>query len=251
MSNIFRDAINSLAHGRRHMATLESEVRCYFAYKPYRQVIDFDPSGPTDIHKLKLVRQLPDAISHIAFDAVINLRSALDQAGYAVAIADGRLGKQAGFPFGETEADASSQATRNSREIPGSVLGAMLNARPYRDGDADLWALNRLANQQKHRFVNPMAIYSGGANMHARHFSTDRGFTFPPHWDMNNEEMVLAKVPHRAHIDVNMQIHWGLAFSSLDGVLDQSCAGVLGRAADSVEKVIEAIDREARVLGLN
>lgn len=65
------------------MATLDAELKKFFDSSPYRQVIQFDPNGPTDIHKLKLTIELPDALPGIAFDAVSNLRAALDQAGYA------------------------------------------------------------------------------------------------------------------------------------------------------------------------
>jgi len=232
------------------MATLDAELKAFFDSGPYRHVIEFDPSGPTDIHKLKLTAQLPDAMSGIAFDAVSNLRAALDQAGYAVAVATGGAGKQAYFPFGDSETEVFSRSSGASREIPSPVFAAMASSKPYRDGDVFLWALNRLCNYHKHRFIVPTAIYTGGAQARNIYFSSVRDFSFPPQWNRETQEMVLAAMPHRAPFTMDMQIQTFVSFADVEGLPIAPCSYALERAAQSVENVLAAIERESQTLGL-
>lgn len=250
MADILQSAKYSVTHARRHMATLEAELRAFFDAAPYRQVIEFDPSGPTDIHKLKLTAKLPDVLSGVAFDAVSNLRAALDQAGYAVAVAAGGSGKQAYFPFGDTAAEAASRATGASREIPSSVFGAMISSKPYRDGDLFLWALNRLCNYQKHRFIVPTALYTGGGHLRNAYFSSVREFSFPPRWNNDTQEMVIAAVPHRAPFTMDMQIQTFVAFADVESLPVCPCTFVLERCAQAVQNVLGGVESECKVLGL-
>lgn len=232
------------------MATLDAELRAFFDAGPYRQVIEFDPSGPTDIHKLKLTSQLPDVLSGIAFDAVSNLRAALDQAGYAIAVAAGGSGKQAYFPFGDTAAEAASRVTGTSRDIPGPVFAAMINSKPYRDGDVFLWGLNRLCNYHKHRFVVPTALCTGGSHLRHAYFSSAREFSFPPRWNKDKQEMVIATVPHRAPFTMDMQIQTFVSFADIEGLPVVPCSFVLERCTQAVQNVLREIEIECKALGL-
>lgn len=250
MSDILRSAKYSLTHARRHMKSLDSELQTFFDEGPYRKVIQFDPSGPVDIHKVKLTKPLPEVLSGIAFDAVSNLRAALDQIGYAVATATGGKGEKANFPFGKTADLAASRAKKDSREIPSSIFDLMLKAQPYKDGNIFLWSLNQLCNCHKHRFIVPTAIYTGGATISNLNILTAREFTFPPKWNSDAQEMVIAVVPHGYPCTWNIQVETFVSFAEVEGLPVVPCSLVLENAERSVSDLIEVIEKECELLGL-
>jgi hypothetical protein len=250
MADILESSRYSVAHAKRHTEALKSALQAFQAARPYQQVIEFDPDGPTDIHKLKLAKQLPASLPGIAFDAVSSLRAALDQAGYGVAIAAGGSGKQASFPFGDTKSEVESRATGSSRDIPSSIFQLMLDIKPYRDGDTFLWALNRLCNYHKHRYITPVAIYTGDGHLKNAYFSSVRSFSFPPKWDAKKQEMVLAEVPHRAPFTMDMQIQTFVSFADIEGLPPAPCDLVLARIIRVIEALLVAIEAENKSLGL-
>src|SRR2546428_10680207 len=83
-------------------------------------------------------KPLPIALAGIAADAIYNLRAALDQAGYAVAVAAKTSGKNAHFPFGDTLEEVKSREQGGSKEIPKSIFDAMVALRPFETGNTFL-----------------------------------------------------------------------------------------------------------------
>lgn len=79
-----------IARAKKHIRDLEGEIKAFLDSKPYARVIEPDAEGTGELHKIKFTKALSECLSDTAVDAVDNLRSALDQAGYAVAVASGR-----------------------------------------------------------------------------------------------------------------------------------------------------------------
>ena len=114
---------------------MEGEITVFNKTNPCTQVIERDPNTAEFVHKIKLVKPLPVALSGIVFDVVVNLRSALDQAGFAVAVAAGTNGRAAHFPFGKTLAEVRSRAKEGSKNIPKEIFDVMVSAKPYKGGN--------------------------------------------------------------------------------------------------------------------
>lgn len=85
MSDPFHSSRYSIARAKEHIGELDRQMAGYFNSQPYAQVIELDAERGQEVHKLKLVKPMPVALPGIAFDAANNLRSALDQAIYAIA----------------------------------------------------------------------------------------------------------------------------------------------------------------------
>src|SRR6267378_5127973 len=99
MSDPFYSSKYSIAHAKRRVRELDGELTEFIKTYPYTCSVEADPQGGQDIHKIKLIKPMPTSIPGTAFDAVNNLRSALDHATYATAIAAKKSGKHAHFPF--------------------------------------------------------------------------------------------------------------------------------------------------------
>jgi hypothetical protein len=92
----------SIEHAKRHIRNLEREIAVFIDSKPYTTVVETNADATEDFHKVKLAQPMPDALAGIAFDAINSLRSCLDQAGYAVALAAGNGTSKASSPSGTT-----------------------------------------------------------------------------------------------------------------------------------------------------
>jgi len=250
MSDQLSDPKYSIRHANRHIDALESEIATFFKTKPYAKVLEFDSERVEDVYKIKLVRPMPDIIRGITFDAVSSLRAALDQTGYAVAIAVGTRGKKAHFPFGDTLADVNSLALRGSRDIPKDIFDLMVHFQPYKGGHDTLWAINKLCNSHKHETVQPTAHYMGGGAIDYARFEGVSDMSFPPAWDHVKNEMVLFRIPHRAKFEINARFVTDISIAKT-GVIDgQPVVAFLRHASGIVESIVMAVEAEARRLGI-
>ncbi len=241
-----------VAHAKRHIEQLKTEIDTYFKSEPYKQVIGFDASGPDDIHKLKLVKAMPEPLSGIAFDAVSSLRAALDQAAHTIGLASGANGKKSAFPFGDTlpEVQSRSKGNGGSKDIPQDLFHLMVYFKPYKDGNIHLWGLNKLCNSHKHEIVIPMAIYTGGGSIKHAYFSSVKSFSFPPRWDSEKQEMILAVVPHRAPTNFDMSVSTFVAIGKIDGIIGKPAIDVLGKIAKTVEAIVDALETKGVDIGI-
>lgn len=239
----------SVRHAKRHIDHLDAECQAFYGSSPYARVKEFDPEGPFDLHKIKLVKAMPEALAGIAFDAVNSLRAALDHAGFAVGTAAGASGKNSHFPFGDTRKEVESRIGSGSKDIPQSVFDLMVACEPYKGGNGLLWALNKLCNSHKHEVILPMAIYAGGATI-STFSGTGRNVTFPPLWDSAKNEMLLATMAHGVPMQMNIEVSTYVAIAKVEGVLGQPAVAVLKQIANQVEGIISAIDHLARSSGI-
>ncbi len=75
----------SIEHAKSHVDEIEILAKAFFESKPYAVFTEPDPLYAThNLQYARLVKALPLRIPGLALDAVKNIRSALDQLGYAV-----------------------------------------------------------------------------------------------------------------------------------------------------------------------
>jgi hypothetical protein len=101
--NPFPALHSRIARGKKHAIEFHRETGAFMAEDIGEPIVENDKNGTTELHKFRLKEPLPDALADLAFDAINNLRAALDQAGYAVAILTGKIEpKSCKFPVGPT-----------------------------------------------------------------------------------------------------------------------------------------------------
>ena len=238
-----------VSRGREHILALQSEIEAFFRSDPFASVTEVDGSSHEDIHKIKLVKAMPESLCGIAFDAVSNLRAALDQAGHAIGVGSGAKGRCSAFPFGDTLSEVESRAKGGSKDIPVPMFGLMVASGPYGGGNDLLWALNKLCNLHKHEIVIPVAIYTGSGYIKEAQFSAVKKFVFPPKWDPARQEMVLAVVPHGSAGNWNMEIETVIAIAKVEGVVGKPAVMVLNGIANVVERIVNTLETEGMRLG--
>ena len=243
----FHSSWYSIEHAKRHIRNLETEVSIFFSTNPYSFVTESNADGTEDIHKIKLTKPMPAGLSGITFDAINNLRSSLDQAGYAVAVATGRSGKNAHFPFGDTAADVNACEKRRSKHLPKQIFDLMVSFKPYRGGNDLLWAMNKLCNSQKHELIIPVATYTGNMDLLIGRIETgSKPFTFPPRWNSAKNEMVIAQVPYGSECKFDFQYQVFIAFNDVECILGQPVIPILNKMLGIVDGIVMALEAEAK-----
>jgi hypothetical protein len=247
----FHSSQYSIEHAKRHIRNLETEIAAFFSTDPYAPVIEINADRTEDVHKIKLVKPMPAALSGIAFDAINSLRASLDQAGYAIAIACGKTGGNAHFPFIGDIRYVNNLRRGRSKDLPKEIFDLMVSFKPYKGGNDLLWGLNKLCNSHKHQFVTPVATYLGGGNIGIGELhSSGTPNTFPPKWDPVKNEMIIAIVAHGTKFDADFQFHFFVAFNDIEGMLVEPSVPVLNKMLGIVESIIVALKAESRRLGI-
>lgn len=246
MSDPFSSCRYSLAHARRHLASLECVLDAFYKSKPFKRVVEQVHGSDYDLHKIRLEKPLPEPLAGITFDTLNNLRSSLDQACYAIGIANGTNGKNSHFPFGETPAEVERRRNTSSRDLPQSVFDLVAATKPYKNGNELLWSLNKLCNSQKHEIVVPIPIATCGSTNRHSHFAGMVTQYFPPRWDPHLNEMVLAEVQRGTKYTYNMEILTFVTFGKIETVMGKPLIPVLKAMAQEVDKVLPALEKEAR-----
>jgi len=248
----------SVEHAKRRINELEAEVTAFNQTNPYIQVVERDNNTFEDVFKIRLTQPVPIALKGIASDAVNAMRSALDNAGYAVAVAGGSKGGHAHFPFWGNAAEAAGSKHGRSKDIPKEIFDLMFACKPYKGGNDLLWALNKLSNTRKHEIVVPIIVSSGGFKIsvgggNGTIFNARGPFTIGgTHWNGAKNELEFMRVGLGGQIesDANFSFSLFVAFGEVDVIRGQPAIGVLRAMVDEVERVLMAIEAEAKRIRL-
>jgi hypothetical protein len=238
----------TLRHTLGHVAEAEHVAKEFFQTEPFRTVLEADPSHVGyRILFVQLSEQLPLRISALASDAIKNFRSSLDHLGYAAARAAGKEGRRAYFPFGDSRAEAESRRTGSSSDIPSSILDVMLGFGPYKDGDIELWQLNKLANANKHEALVRASLF-------ARQLVYETPGTWLNVGSKNSSEgkiPVAWVAPDSPPLDFHIGVGATVRFNDTKGATFNTPAfEFLRRVGAKVESVLARVEAEATKLGL-
>jgi hypothetical protein len=250
MTDPFHSSKYSLQHAERRLIEFEREMNAFRKLDPCKYVIDIDPDTLENIHKVKLVEIIPNIFPGCGFDIVSNLRSALDQAGYAVATANGRTkGRDAHFPFGLNTNEVNSRANGPAKDIPKEIFDVMVKSAPYKGGNDYLWCLNELCNTNKHETIMIMAMGTFGWNIGRAEVNGPFSMAGPV-WDHTKNEMEFARTGHGKKFNGEFQFSFFVAIGNIDVIVGQPATRVLNNMLNIVNRILMAIEGEASRIGL-
>jgi hypothetical protein len=248
MPDHFESSKQLLARAKEHVIDCERKIAAFFALKPHRSVIEADPNGTDKIHKITLTKSVPASVANAGADAVNCLRSVLDHAAYASAVASGKVKpRHTYFPFGP-DADFNRSGKGGCKNVPPDVVTLMRAFKPYRTGNDLLWAINQASVANKHSLLTPVGIITKA--MHIRKVEA-RGGKFMlhnPHWDGIKNEIVLATVSPDTKIHYDADLAFDVTFREVEFIAGQPAIGVLNAMTREVERILMAIETETRRL---
>lgn len=254
MTNPLESARYMLARAQHHASELKGQIGIYLDSRPITVVAEHDSTTNEYVYKFKVAKPIPVMLNGIASDAVCNLRSALDQAGYACSMAAAGKGKDTYFPFGDTPLEVKSRAAAGSREIPPDIFAVMETFKPYKGGDNTLWALNKLANANKHRILTTVGAV--GDQFRLTNFqvlsSGPVKAVFNPTWDRDKNEMIFAWVGKTPDLNLNgrVEVTEFVSFGEIDVIYGVPADGVLHALICKVDSILMAVEAEGRRIGI-
>lgn len=252
MSDPFSSSRRKVARAKEHFADLEKRVKTFVDLKPYKEITEDDPNRPGFIvYKVRLTEPLPEAIGSVLGDLVANLRNALDNAAYAVAVASGKTDpKFTSFPFAGS-VHQMANALGRSKDLPNEIQSLFCGFQPYLGGDDLLWLLNEICNADKHKIVTPLG--TGMLPVLRRNVSVTEGFLSVPTdhiWDRAKNEMEVLTVGPGTEFQYGFQFHIFVAFQNIKLVDGKPILPVLDNLFGKIERILVAIEAESRRLGI-
>jgi len=254
MTDPFSNSKSKLTWAKENLLPdLDRRIREFHNLDPYDKVVEPDPEQPGwEVYKIKLVKPFPEAFGNLASDIVFNLRSALDVAGYSIAVAIGKPNaRNSAFPFAKDIANMASSIGR-SADLPPEIQSLFVGFQPYRGGNDLLWALNELCNGNKHKFVTPIAQVMHQGPGSARGYGRPFSMPDPPVWNSAKNEMEVVRFGPLVVPDATWHYQFDfypfIAFHEIPVVQGQPVLGILHQLCLKVENLLMAIEAECRRL---
>lgn len=247
----FDSSKSKLAWADKRFTDLQREIEDFGQSDPYEEVVEPHPSEPGhQVRKIVLTKPLPPDIAHITAEVVNSLRSALDAAGYSVALASGKSEpKRTAFPFAGSVEGMANALGGWCKDIPDPIQSLFFGFQSYSGGDDLLWSLNEICNTEKHKIVIPVGAgaFPMGARVHGTGF-----FEMPqPHvWDREKNEMVLITLGPGAEFNYHFQFRLFVAFGDIKVVSGSEVVRTLGKIGYKINGILKAIEVESHRLGI-
>ena len=250
MSDPFYSSKYSITRAKHHISDFERQIVEFDNTNPYIFIIDTDADTSEQIHKVKLVKPMPDALPAIASDTVHNLRSALDQTIYALKLISGNTANESTlFPFADNAANFQNTVKGRCKQLPKEIVALICAFQPYKGGNNLLWALNKLSNTNKHAIVRPVILTTGNINITGGVITG--GLIFNSRvWDRTKNEIEVFRQPKGGTLSSNVNVTVHIAMCDVEFVDGKPAIAVLNALVRIVESIVLALEAESRRIGL-
>ncbi len=236
MADEFLSPRRCVERAKKHIAELDGQVNAWLKTVSDKIAAESEPQGrehPVDRKSLY-------PLEEVAFDTINGLRTALDQACFAAAVAGGNPDpKKAQFPFGDDAAGLENVINRGCKHIPPDIVALLRAFKPYPGGNIILWALNKLANTNKHRLLAEVSV-NEKINI-SLVFENGRFF-----YDPAKKQFTI--LPGEGKTESKINVIRFIAFRNIDPISGDPAVAVLYRLASEVDGIISAIEAECRRL---
>jgi hypothetical protein len=252
MTDAFRSPQLTLLRAQHHISNFKETVDKVLAERTC--FIDKDSDPGKELFKVKFMQRLPEMLPCILFDATNNLRAVLDQAGYASAVAAKSPSlKNVKFPFGPTEEKFRNNLAGRSKDLPAEIRDLFGRSKAYQGENDTLWALNEIANADKHLALKRPVI---GSAFYSATISDDKGTSdiVSPGgsgigWDPEKYEMTLLSAPGGSKFEVNeTAIAFDVSIEGIETLDSKPPTSALDSMCNEVRRLLEATEAECRRL---
>lgn len=163
MSGPIDGSLLKIGRARRHIGEFETELAKYLDSRPFR--VEWADAGRS-AYSVTIAREPPIELGLIAGDVVHCLRSALDLLAWQLVWRTGaEPSRDTAFPISTSEESLERDIERRLRGARPEATRAVRETKPYRGGNAVLWALHHLDIEDKHHIVLPLATDLAGVRI--------------------------------------------------------------------------------------
>jgi len=249
MTDPFHSPKRRLARAHEHVSAVKTGLLQFMSGVPHTHFTEPDGNTGFVLHKVKLAEPIPAEFADRTVEAIEGFRSALDQVVFA-ASGKGTV-KNAYFPIADSAAELENVIKGRCKDVPADLVSYLRLLRPFKGGGHAIWALNKLCNSGKHKFLAPVGFASGG--MHVHHLATSGVPVelFAPVWDTVKEEMTILRTGSSGgNLDYNIDIAFNIVFGDVDGARGEDVIGTIEAIASNVDKIVSGIISESERLKL-
>ena len=237
MPSPFESPKRRLRRAKEHTKHINTRLDKFFKKEPYARVVETDPDSGDQIHKFKLTKSIPEKVTDLTYDAIEALRSSLDQATYAVAIACGaKRPDLVHFPIADDAVKFEKLLkTGQVKDFPPEILTLFRGFEPYQGRNDAIWALNRIRRQGYHRLIVPVGMTTQKITYNHLMISGG-GSLFSPKWDAEKNEIIFATTRPGAEFDYNVTFSLFVAFGEVEGVAGNPVISTLAKMLDEASR---------------
>ena len=185
--------------------------------------------------------------------AAENPYSIVTEPGYACAIANGKVTpKNTYFPIADSAPQLETDVIGRGRckDVPPDIVTLFRSFQPYKGGNLPIWALNRLANSNKHRLITPMGV-AAEQSISINQIIRVPGLSIHvPRWDREKNEMLILSAPIGSNVKYDLNFAILISFDEIEPVAGHPVIPVLATMFGEVERILLATEAEARRIGL-
>ncbi|MBH0239442.1 hypothetical protein [Methylobrevis albus] len=253
MEGLFQSARIRISRARELKDEIDRDTNLFFATQTYEYIKKKNIESGNYEHRAVLKQRFPDRLSAISADAVGNLRSALDQAGYASAVASGKENpKHCHFPFAEKLSDLENSIKGRCKDIPVSVLNLMRSFQPYSGGNDLLWAMNDSRRVNEHAFISMVATVISDASLGPTVILRSTGFAMiRPVWDRQHNEILYAVARPGTIATSKPRFKFNIVFSRPDAFAGELVVPTLEKLIHLTETIVASIEEECGRINLS
>lgn len=250
MDNPFQSPKRRLNRARDHIKDLLASSDRFFDANPARMNSEMNADGTREELFFTFGAPFPPELGEIAADIIENLRSALDQTGYAAAVLGGKIEpKNAYFPICQGGSEELDRVVKDRcKDAPEEIRTIFREFKAYYGGNLSLWAFNRLCSINKHRLLT--ATGASGA-LHIQRGDLQNGrMSDKLVWDREKSRMPFAVLYPGGYLAQQSKFTFGIAFAEVEPIAGVAALAFLDAAVREVERVITATEAECRRIGL-
>jgi hypothetical protein len=250
MSDPFASPKRRLARARNHIDNVEMGIRVFLETQPYERTVERNTQRFEE-HKIRLTKPIPDDVTDLAYEALEAMRSSLDQATYAVAVAcNSKRPDRIHFPVADAAADFENNVRGWLTDFPTDMLALFRSFKAHQAGNELIWALNRIRRQGMHRLIVPV-VTATEAFAHSVTINSPHFVELPPlKWDSEKNEVIFARTNPGSDLNYKLDFMFFIIFGEVEGVAGEPIIETLREIAAEVERIVLAIETEARRLNL-
>src|SRR5438270_9872527 len=251
MASPFKDARLRIRWAKESLCHFERSARLYYKRAPYGRVVDPDPDGIHERHKLKFYKPFPVSLTKNTIRTVENLRSALDLMAVAIVKLLKLPTDDPAFPFSKTASDFKGRKNRCCKGFPKEITRLWEGYEPFGRTDNLLFALNELCNTSKHRIIVPVGSKAGISIPLIETIGGTRPLTiFEGLWDTTENEITYAITERGLKWKHHVQIAVGIFFGDVGEIAGREVEPNLRAMIASVTTIVDETEAECQRLGL-
>lgn len=187
--------------------------------------------------------EFPEDLSDIAVEAIDALRSALDQACYAVSLPPR---KNAYFPIADDAAGLENVIKGRCRDLPVAIQDLLRGYKVYPGGTELIWAFNKVRQGNQHKILSAVGAATSTFEI-AANWDAHGGIVAPA-WNYDKREIIIAIVDDPAKVDLKLKFFFYIKFVNAGPLDRHEALPHLRVFAAMVERIINDIEAAAQNL---